>query len=573
MPLHLRRYPSLRRWLPCLASVLLALPAVAAAEDSDALAQTRRLAAEGAPELALARVERLQPPLQDRARWAQWEELRLALLERLDRSAEIAERASKLPAHAPPELAGPMLLGGARAALKSRDPALARSLLARLLWREGAAAEGERSIRLLVVDTYLDQKRAGDAYQAMLRFQQDFAPLTRAEGEKFAASLARQGAYREAATWLAYLDEADPDKILIQMETGLVAPDAAIARARASLKKSPSAGAWRVLAQAAVRKPDAGLALESAEQLLNQAANPPPERAAAWALWERYVAFADEVADREQLLRGDDAAWSALAGRLQASSPYSARALLAALSLKSGSAEVRRGAQAQLLASLQRQRLGVAAARLATGSGKFTLSALDAETRVALGAAAQEAGEPGLALELWGGLPVPQGQRADAWHLRVAAVALKTGQFGDADKALRAALAAEPRPARDAQQRILALALEAAGGGQTQVAAGWLGALAPLAEPGPRREALMGLGRLAEARGENATAAEFYLEAASAADPRSTDVATADARLRAARALAAAGLRTDARAQLELVARQARDKALQDLARRELERF
>lgn len=561
------------RLLAFLVPALLALPVAAAVEDSDPLVQTRRLASEGAPELALARVERLQPPPQDRARWAQWEALRLELLERLGRNPEIAERAARLPADAPPELAEPMLLGGARAALKSRDPALARNLLARLLWHEGAAAEGERNIRLLVTDTYLDQKRPGDAYPAMLRFQQDFQPLTKAEGEKFAAGLARQGAYREAATWLAYLDEADPDKVLVQMETGLVAPDAAIARARASLKKSPSVGAWRVLAQAAARKSDAGLALEAAEQMLNQAADPPPERPAVVALWERYLAFGEELADREQLLRGDDAAWIALAGRLQASSPYSARALLAALSMKSGSAEARRGAQAQLLASLQRQRLGVAAARLAAGSGKFTLSALDAETRIALGAAAQEAGEPGLALELWRGLPVPEGQRPDAWQLRVAAAALKAGQFRDADQAVRAALATEPRPARDSQQRILGLAAEAAGRGQAQLAAGWLATLAPLAEPLPRREALMGIGRLAEAQGENAAAAEFYLEAAAAADPKSSDAAAVDARLRAARALAAAGLRKDARAQLELVVRQAREKALQDLARRELERF
>lgn len=564
-----RGFP-LTRLLPLLAAVVFALPVTAVAEDADALAQTRRLAAEGAPELALARAERLQPPPQDRARWVQWEALRLELLERLGRNQEIAERAARLPADAPAELAGPMLQAGARAALKNRDPALARTLVARLLWREGAA-EGERGVRLLVIDTYLDQKRPGEAYQAMLRFQQDFQPLSKAEGEKFAASLARQGAYREAVTWLAYLDEADPAKILVQVETGLLAPDAAIARARASLKKSPSPAGWRALAQAAVRKPDAGLALEAAEQLLNQSAEAAPERAAAVALWDRYVAFGEEFADREQLLRGDDAAWMTLAGRLQASSPYSGRALLAALSIKSSSAEVRRTAQSQLLASLQRQRLPVAAARLAVGSGKFSVAALDAESRVSLGAAAQEAGEPVLALELWRGLPVPEGQRPEAWQLRVAAAAIKAGQFRDADQAVRAALAAEPRPARESQQRILTLASEAAGRGQAQVAAGWLSALAAMGEPAARREALMRLGRMAEARGENAAAAEYYLEAAAKADPKSPDAAVVDARFRAARVLAAAGLRTDARAQLEWVARQGRDKALQELARREIE--
>jgi predicted negative regulator of RcsB-dependent stress response len=64
----------------------------------------------------------------------------------------------------------------------------------------------------------------------------------------------------------------------------------------------------------------------------------------------------------------------------------------------------------------------------------------------------------------------------------------------------------------------------------------------------------------------------MYLEAAALADPPPAGAVALDARLRAARALAAAGLRRDARAQMEWVARHARDKALQDMARRELQR-
>ncbi|HEX6828472.1 MAG TPA: hypothetical protein VF104_05790 [Burkholderiales bacterium] len=543
------------------------------AQDTDVFARTRQFAAEGATELALARTERLQPPPEDRGRWAQWEGLRLELLERLGRNREIAERAARLSEDAPPELAQPALLAGAKAALKVGNPALARILLARLLWREGGTGEGERAVRLLVTDTYIEQKRPADAYQAMLRFQQDFQPLTKGEGEKFARGLARLDAYREAATWLAYLDEADSERLLIQLETGLVSPDTAVARARASLKKSPSAGAWRVLAQAAARKADAGLALEAAEQLLNQPADPPPERAAAAALWDRYLAFGEEVANREHLLRGDDGAWLALAERLQAATPHSARAVLATLSLKAGSADARRGAEEQLLGSLIRQRLAVAAARLASGSGRYRISSLDAEIRQALGVAAQESGDAALAVELWRGLPVPEGQRPEAWRLRYAAAALKAGSVPEADQAVRAILAPDQRPGRDVQQRILALAADAAAQRQPQAAAAWLAALVPLAEAALRRDAWLGLGRLAEGRGENGPAAEFYLEAASAGDTRSADAVTVDARLRAARALAAAGMRRDARAQLEWVARHARDKALQDLARRELDRL
>jgi hypothetical protein len=555
-----------------LAALLAALAAPAPAQDPDALHLTRRLADEGALELALARAARLQPPPRDQARWSEWEALRLELLERLERHRDLAARAAMLPAEAPAELAAAALLAGARAALRAGDPALARACLARLLWREGVAAEAGRQVRLLVIDTYLDQKRPADAYRAMLRFQQDFHPLSRSEGERFARALARRGLYREAATWLAYLEETDPEKLLIQVETGLVTPDAAIARARASLKRSSSPGAWRVLARAAERKADAGLALEAAEQLLNQAGEIRPEQAGGAGLWERYLAFGDAVANHEQLLRGDDAAWSALAERLESSSPHAARALLAALTVKAGAADVRRAARARLVASLQRQRLGIAAARLVAESGGIPLPALDPEARRALGASAQEAGEPARAVEFWQGLPVPEGQRPEAWQLRVAATALKAGRIKEADQALRAALGAGERPARDSQQKILVLAAEAAAQGHPQEAAAWLTALLPLAEPGLRREAYLALGRQAEARAENRLAAEMYLEAAALADPPPAGAVALDARLRAARALAAAGLRRDARAQMEWVARHARDKALQDMARRELQR-
>lgn len=533
----------------------------------------RRLAQEGAAELALARVEALQPPPSDRALWAEWETLRIELLERLAKDRELARRAGALPAEAPPELLRLALAPGARAALRTGQPALARDLLARLLWQAGVAPEGERAARLLVVESYLEEKRPAEAYRAMLRFQQDFQPLARAEGERFAQSLARRGMAREGATWLAYLDESDPVKLTLQLETGLVAPDAAAAKARAALKKpGAAAGWWRVLALAAEKKADAGLRLEATEQLLNQAGDGRPAGATGGGLWEQYLVLGEDIANREQLLRGDDAAWLDLAARLLPASPHSARALLAALSAKAGSADTRRAALAQILATLQRQKLALAAARLASESGKFSLPALDADTRHALGAAALEGGEAALAVGLWRGLPAPQGQRAEAWRLRFAAAAMKAGLHPEANQALQPVFAAtEPLP-REMQQRILALAQEASAQGQSAAAEAWFTGLLPLAEPAVRRDALFGLGRLAEARGEHRAAAGRFLDAALAADAKAPDAAALDARMRAARSLALAGYRKDAMAQWEWVAKHARDKALQDLARRELER-
>jgi hypothetical protein len=556
----------------CIFAGLIAVAAgtVSRAEEVDALLVIKRLAGEGAPELALYRVESLQPPPADKTRWADWERLRFDLLERLERDEEIAKRAASLPPDAPTDLARRGLFAGARAALRTKHAAQARGDLARLFWQAGVAPEDERGARMLVIDTYLNEKRPSDAYRAMLRFQQDFAPLARAEGERFADSLARQGMYREAATWLSYLDESNPTKLLVQMETGLVSPDEAIARARAALKKGSAAGPWRVLARAAAKKNDPGLRLEATEQLLNQPGR--DESVTGSELWGQYVAYGDDLANREQLLRGDDSAWLALAGRMLVSSPHSARALLAHIAVKAGSQDTRRAAFVQIAGSMQRQKLGLAAARVVPESQQL-FSALDSGLRQSLGQSAFDAGEAGLALEYWRGMGAPVGTSPDAWQLRVASAALKAGRADEAGEALRPLLAGQDVLAHDTALGVLRLAQEAAAKGQAKAAEGWLGVVAVRADAPVRREALIQLGRIAEDRGEQRAAAERYLQAAVAVDLKTPDAVAVEARLRAARSLAAAGYRTDARAQYERLRKSVRDRELQDLLRRESERL
>jgi hypothetical protein len=556
----------------CIFAGLIAVAAgtVSWAEEVDALLVIKRLAGEGAPELALYRVELLQPPPADKTRWADWERLRFDLLERLGRDEEIAKRAASLPPDVPVDLARRGLLAGARAALRTKHAAQARSDLARLFWQPGVAPEDERGARLLVIDTYVIEKRPSDAYRAMLRFQQDFQPLSRAEGERFADALARQGTYREAATWLTYLDESSPMKLLTQMETGLVAPDEAITRARAALKKAPTAGPWRVLARAAAKKNDPGLRLEATEQLLNQSGR--EESVTGSELWGQYVAYGDDLANREQLLRGDDSAWLLVASRMLVSSPHSARALLAHIAVKASSQDTRRAAFAQIASSMQRQKLGLAAARVVMESQQ-TVSALDSGLRQSLGQSAFDAGEAGLALEYWRGLGAPVGTGSEAWQLRVASAALKAGHADEAGEALRPLLAGQDALPRDAALGVLRLAQEAAAKGQAKAAEGWLSVLAVRAEPAVRRDALLQLGHIAEDRGEHRLAAERYLQAAVAVELKTPDAVAVDARLRAARSLTAAGYRTDARGQYERLRKTVRDRELQDLLRRESDRL
>ena len=559
------------RLLGLLLALFAALPLPASGEPGDVLAGVRRLAAEGAPQLALSQVESLQPPPADLGRWADWESLRIELLERLDRSADLAMRASALPEQAPPDLARRVLLAGAGAALRVGEPVQARVLLARLLWREELPADGTRHPRMMVVETYLGEKRPTEAYRAMLRFQQDYQPLTKAEGEQFATGLVALGAYRDAATWLAYLDGGSMDRLLVQLETGLIAPDDAMAKARVALKKAPSADGWRVLWRAAEKKGDAGVQLEAMERLLNY--SPLVSMVSAAALRKKYEAFADEIANREQLLRGEDSAWLNLAATLLSSSPPAARSVLAVLAIRGRSPSIREAAMDQWLKSMERQKLGLAAARYASQLSEVPMASLSPATRLSLGEFAHAAGEAALATDYWRGLPAPEGVLKETWQVRVAAAAVEGGRFDDADHVLGTLVTGDTSLGQDTAQALLGLARSAWAKKQGKPAETWLIAVALRGSGSPRREALLDLGQIAEQRGDHRLAAVHYLQAAGALEQKAPDLASIHARWRAARNLALAGFRKDALNQFGTVQKYLKDRTSQDILRLDMNRL
>jgi len=545
--------------------------AAGASEEPNVLAGVQRLVDAGAPELALSRVELLQPRSADRSGWAEWESLRIQLLEGLDRPAELLKRASALPDDAPADLARRALLAGAGAGTRIGEPAQARSLLARLFWQWELPPEVIRDSRMMVIGTYLGEKRPADAYRAMLRFQQDYQPLARAEGEHFAVGLAAQGAFREAATWLVYLDAGSAPRLLVELEAGLVSPENATVKARAVLKKAASADWWRVLGQAAGKEGDAGLELEALEHLLNY---PGAENAISPAvLRKQYDAFADEIANREHLLRGEDSAWLNLAASTLPSSPPSARAILAVLSVRGSSPVIREAALEQWLESMQRQKLGLAAARYVVGLSELSMDALPAGARRSLGEAALAAGEAALACEYWRGLSGPDGVSPEAWGMRVASAAVIAGRFDDADLALEPVFAGSEPLGNERAQGLLGLARRALTKEQSKRAEAWLAVVAARAAGNPRREALTQLAQIAEGHGEYRLAAERYLQAAVTLDLKVPDAASVHARWGAARCLALAGYRVDALSQYERIQKSLKDRGLREFIRLEMDRL
>ncbi len=552
--------------------ILASLAVPAFAQANDALQAAYRLAGAGAPELALKRVEDLQPSKHGDARWADWEILRLNLLAQLGRNAEILLRVEKLPSDVPVHVMRRALFLGGRAALMAGNPPLARRHLARLLWQFGTLDEEYRLARQLTIESYLAEKKAREAYLAMLRFEQDFKPLSRELAQRFARGLVLQGMEKEAAPWLAYLDDANPVKLLARLKAGLMAPEAAVAQARTAMKKATLPGHWLVLKQAGIMQNNPALRLEAEEQLANLE-NPGEEgiqaSAAAADLWQSYRRAAETLANQNHLLVGDDANWLELASRLHVSSPPLGRALLAHLSTQGNALGSREQALTQLVASLRGGKLGRTAARLFADPSRGLDHALSPETPYALGAVAAEGGEAGLAARLWKGLPAPQGVAPEEWQLRLAAALMRAGRNDEAAEALLQLATGKERLAADIAQRALDLGRDLARSHPAAAARAFAG-LAPAVEPMQRREFLYSLGRAMEFVNDPRRAADYFLQAAILVEAKSTDGLAQAARMQAASNLARAGLGEEARVQYQWLLQATKDKARQEAIRREL---
>ena len=533
------------------------------AQAADSLEIAALLAQSGAPQLALVRVEHDQPGRTDVQQWLRWEPLHLSLLNALNRPAEVLERIAALPTGMSAEVAQPAYWQGARAALLLGKGEQARGYLSRLLWQFELAEPQYKEARRLVIQSYLQERRADGAYRAMLRYGQDFQPLPQRVATAFTEAMLTAGAKAEAGTWLAALDESSPLKLLVRLKSGMITPEQAVAAARAALNPAdaePSLGKlskvaaqklepaaplvrpktadpapyWAIIMQAAAMRENAALQAEAREHLLNlqdQLESMPPAIAVN-NLWQSYFALALQHSNQAQLLLGDDAAWFRLGEQLQDSSPVAARALFAYLTVRAGEQALRESAQAKLATSLLLARLELAAVRLFSDDAHFPENrGLLPQVRFALGEAAVQCRDYVRAIRFWRGLTQPFGEMPlEEWQLKRARAFVYGGAYAEAEEAVR---------------------------------------MLPVAASSEQREILFALGELAEIRGEAATAAGHFLQAAAQAD----DAMAQWARRQAARNMVRAGLTEDARKQYLMLLQTTQDASQQAAIRRALARL
>ncbi|MBM3356194.1 MAG: hypothetical protein FJY54_00490 [Betaproteobacteria bacterium] len=549
--------------------ILLVLICLACAGVASALETARQLEQGGAVRLALNRVEQLQPREPKDPRWPAWEALRLKLLLALGREREVLARAAALPAEMPVLELRESLAFAARAGIALGQGAAARAHAARALWQLDSSPEEVRALRLLVIEAYMADRNGDAVFRAMLRYAQDYAPLERALAARFVEALIELGMAREAASWLSNLEDGSPAKQLLLLHANLLAPETAIAHARAQLAKGGARGHWRVIVEAAARTGNAPVRIEAMEQLLQLAAPGAQAESRARELWLGYFAGAQDAANQNQLLTGDDAAWYEFGARRLATEPALARGFFAHVAQRGMIPATRENAQLQLAFSLEKAKLDLAAVRLFE-HGRIDPDALGAQARYRLGAMAEARAEPALAARFWEGLPEPAGAAADEWQVRLATVHWRAGNAKAAMVALRRAAEGRRMLATEAMQRAVVLAQEMLGAGRLDHADAALEVLLPLAATAHRREILLALGRIAQATGQFPFAADYYMRSALLNESRVPDALELQARLAAALSLARAGYREDARAQFQWLLRNSKDAAQLELARREL---
>ena len=543
---------------------------------ADAFEIAQRFADAGAWQAALARVDQQQPAAATAPRWGDWEQLRCTLMYRLSRHQELAKRIAALPAAASQGVARFCLMQGARASIAVAQGPAARDLLARLLWNNETSAEELRQARLLVIETYLAEDKPREAYALMLRYQQDYKPLDRETAARFVDALLASGMDKEAVNWFSQLDEASPVKLLLRLQTNLVAPDAAIAQARAGLAKNSAAVPyWVVLQYAAAAQRNSILHVEAMENLLQLAANKSPERVAALAgeLWKAYSAAAQELANQEQLLVGDEANWSDFGARRSGASPTTGRAFFAYLALASKVRATRQSAQLQLAYSLQSSKLALTAVRLFGDAVRFPIAQLDSQARFLLGSMAAENNLQEAAARFWIGLNAPPNLDADEWNLRLAQSLVRAGAATAGGDALRTLIADKKSLPPELMRRAITVVVELQDGGHYKTGDELYRALLPLAALRERRDILYGIARIAEANYDFPRAADHFLEAALMLDARVPDTLAVNARIFAGANLGRAGFKDDARVQFNWLLKNVKDPEKLETIRREMQKL
>ena len=557
-----------------------------------AVEEVRRLVRSGAPDLALARVDLVQPePAVDLAAWTAWEEVRFDILQARRDWRALAARAAALPEAAPAPLRTRAAQLRADALLELGDAEAALAAARRMLFDGDAppdAATLDRA-RRQVVRAHAGAGAYADAAIAIQRHRQDDAKGAAAWRSLEAELLLRGGDPQRARVALG--NRADSRSralaLLADLRRGSIEPAPALKAAidlaselavKPDVPAANRALAWAVAAEAAAaaKLPEARIAaLEKA--LVAQGRD--PDRRALLAVtsddvWAAYRELGLALGNQLELVVGSERDWFLAASNRFDSEPVAARALSFVIAETAFDPDQRVVADWQFAQLVARDRDGGALLeRLYLSGTRFARPEdVPAPVRYLLIDPTLALPDIPLASRLLPGLDAPpEGADPAEWHLRRARVFVLAGRIEEGLAALDALLASGAPFEVD---RFLQVVFDLQTLEQHRGALRYLEPL--LAQPLPaaqHRELLFWTADSHAALGEHAEAARLYLGSATALDPFAMDPWAQTARYRAAQEMAAGGLYADARRQFVALQNATSDPARQAVLRHELQQL
>ncbi len=354
-------------WASCALGASLTPKTQQAGGVSGSLHEIRVLAAAGAPELALSRLNRLAPQNRLDPAWTSWARERIRLLERTDQWPAIVSGVANLPPGLPPEFVAWAESRDVRALIALHDFRTARALLRNWIWLDPSALSQRRRMELRkeIIAVYLASGDLADGETALERYRDSY-PSGQTQFTHREARLLIETRHVRTALWMLAADRSPRARILVlkaRLIGGLSSPRT-VARAATTLgadrhldpelRVEAEQVAWqawenqnrwhealgrlkRIVALANARRAHLALPRELADEL-----------------WQTLLSEGTALANRAGLVRGLAGPWFKLASGISGDHPWRALALLAVVAHGSFSSEDQGEADLRMMHLLSR---------------------------------------------------------------------------------------------------------------------------------------------------------------------------------------------------------------------------
>lgn len=557
---------SCNRQLLCAVSLVVFLPLSAFSVCANELEEVHALAQGGAASLAIRLIDNYQPSVtSDQQAWILWERERFSVYQMSTNWKALVNRLEQLPPGLPDEFALWAMSQHAAAFLELGRGKAARDILQALIWATSDEGLGQwlMSWRRMVIRSYMVDGQANDAHMSILRFHQDYGEQDFEDRLLRARILLMSGRPAEATEILekhSTRPQASMLYLLGQLRSHALSPRKVVQAGLRQLEgewvnAELEAHLWAIVAESSQHSGDRALNANALEHVLaNQSYSSPHVglfNFNADSLWNSYLDYATYLGNEAQFLIGDDGMWFTAAAEAEKKTPVKARSFYAMLIHEAQNEANRFRAASLFVNSMQGRKQGkVLLYKIFMESKYFTaVSTIPIPVRHLLVDLALAASDISQASRLMATIQEPpEGKDNYMWYLRRARILILGGSIIEGTKTLEKVLQAHEDMAEEQLSRLLQVIFDLQTVGEHNAAYKLFElSLRKIADIQLQREIMywMADSRMAQKRYDEA--ARLYLKSAMSSAPDAMDPWAQTARYQAARSLAKAGLKNDAR--------------------------